>query len=194
MAPQLRRRVFFAFWPDVELRAAVAHATHKAARACGGRPVFADSLHVTLLFLGAVAESRLPDLVTIGDHAAATTGLARETPVHLIFDRIEFWETARVLVATTSSHADVASGLAVATVLAETLSRETHRAGFAPDLKPFRAHITVARKVARAGHELHMRKVRWPIAGFALVESRTLPEGLSYSVVDSWPLSPVRPD
>src|SRR5262249_17583039 len=161
-----------------------------AARACGGRPVPAHNLHTTVLFLGSVAESRVPDLVAIGARAAAVAPRGPgAAPPQLVFDRVEFWEKARVLVATASGTGEgsgpasmraapvppvadaAASGLAIATALRENLLRETHRAGFAPDLKPFRAHVTVARKVARLTHSLHMHAVRWPLTGLALVES-----------------------
>ena len=68
------------------------------------------------------------------------------------------------------------------------LTTETAAAGFSPDLKPFRAHVTVARKVAQARRGIDMRKVLWSFDAFALVESRTLPEGPVYSVVESFVL------
>jgi len=41
--------------------------------------------------------------------------------------------------------------------------------GFAPDLKPFRAHVTVARKVVRLTRSPEMRALHWPVAGCARV-------------------------
>ena len=72
--------------------------------------------------------------------------------------------------------------------LAGTLKKEAVGAGFAPDLKPFQAHVTVARKVARSPHSLDMPSVLWRFTDFALVESRTEAAGALYSVVDSWTL------
>ena len=190
------------------LRAAFGHAVRKVVRATGGRPVPAHNFHATLLFLGSVAELRIPDLAAIAARAAASTsrpavasGAAGADTVvpsmraaaddasalQLVFDRIEFWEKSRVLVAMTT--AGTGAGHAVAGVLAETLQRETIGAGFAPDLKPFRAHVTVARKVVRSTRSLDMHPVPWTFDGFALVESRTQPEGAVYSVIESYPLS-----
>ena len=198
------RRLFFALWPDETLRATFAHATHKAVRACGGRPVPTHNLHVTLLFLGSVAERRTPELEAIGARvAAAGTSHAGAAPLpQLAFDRVEHWEKARILVATVSAQSTTGatttpglasmgglhSGLAAAEALASGLLREAHRAGFTADLKPFRAHVTVARKVARLTHSLHMREVLWAVTGFALVESRTEPQGAVYNVLKSYPL------
>ena len=104
----------------------------------------------------------------------------------LVFDRIEFWNKPHVLVATTSVSSD--AGHLLATAVVGILQRETSRAGFTPDFKPFRAHVTVARKVARLSHALRMQEVQWPITDLALVESVTLAEGPLYSVLDSWAL------
>jgi 2'-5' RNA ligase len=175
------RRVFFALWPDEALRAALDHATHKAVRACGGRPVPVHNLHATLLFLGSIAESRLPDLGLIAE--AVATDMRREpgTTAELVFNRIECWEKAAVLVATTSESSS--EGHTLAGSLAEALRRETARIGIDADLKPFRAHITLARKVRRPGRSLSMHPVNWNLTGFALVESRTEPEGAVYRVL-----------
>jgi RNA 2',3'-cyclic 3'-phosphodiesterase len=179
------RRLFFALWPDEGLRATFAHTVHKAVRASGGRPVPAHNLHVTLLFVGSVPERRIPELEGIAARVVASHAITAPPP-ELVFDRVEHWEKPRVLVATASA------ALTVVNALAAGLQTETLRAGFAPDLKPFRAHVTVARKVARLTHSLRMHEVRWPVTGSALVESCTLPEGPLYSVINSWPLDTQR--
>jgi 2'-5' RNA ligase len=103
-----------------------------------------------------------------------------------VFDRVEFWAKPHVLVAATS--APVGPAHAVALALAGVLQRETGRLGFVPDVKPFRPHVTLARKVVRVSRELDMHPVRWDLDGFALVESRTDPEGSQYTVVESFAL------
>jgi RNA 2',3'-cyclic 3'-phosphodiesterase len=185
------RRLFFALWPDEPSRVALVHATRKAVRHSGGRPVAEHNLHTTLLFLGSVAESRVSEVATIGARAAAETLVARDDfswPPGFVFDRIELWQKAHVLVATTS--ASSGGGHLVANALVGSLQRETSGAGFAPDLKPFRPHVTLARKVAFLRTVLRMEPVEWRIAGFTLVESRTDPDGPVYTVLQSYPLEP----
>jgi 2'-5' RNA ligase len=180
------RRLFFALWPDEVLRVAFARATHRAVEASCGRPVPAHNLHATLLFLGPVDESRVPEVQAIG---ARGVGLLNDSSAPgLVFDLIEHWKKPRVLVATTSAASG--PGFMLANALVEVLRREMTGAGFMPDLKPFRAHVTVARKVARVSQALQMEEVRWPVTGLALVESVVLAEGPRYDLIDSWALSP----
>jgi RNA 2',3'-cyclic 3'-phosphodiesterase len=187
-APQTRRpparRLFFALWPDEEQRAALAHATRKAARASGGRPVPPESLHATLAFFGSVAAERVPELRALAGSAGAH--LAPPEPwLALSFESIAHWPRAQVLCALA---AEEAPGGEAVRALAHTLAVAGRAAGFTPDLKPFRAHVTVARKVLRAPAAQTMRPVRWCFDSFALIESRTDPEGAVYSVVQSYPL------
>jgi len=179
------RRVFFALWPDEALRVALAHATRKAVKACGGRPVPAESLHITLVFLGSVPERRIPELTSIA-RIVADTVPADAVPPRLTFDRIEHWKKSHILCATVGEQST--GSLASITALAEKLKGEAVSAGFTPDLKPFRAHVTVARKVARSTRSLDMHSVLWDCNGFALVESRTAATGAVYSVIESWSL------
>ena len=180
------RRLFFALWPDAEQRAALLHATARIVRHCGGRPVPETNLHLTLAFLGSVPESRLQELCAIGRHAAAAWP-ADAAPLSVSLAALEHWAKAQVLVvfAREELHGAPPSGVAD---FARILTTETAAAGFSPDLKPFRAHVTVARKVARAPRAIGMREVLWSFDAFALVESRTLAEGPVYSVVESYVL------
>jgi len=188
--PESTRRLFFALWPDETMRQAMAQPTRKAARASGGRPVPADNLHVTLAFLGSVPERRLPRLAEIARAAAEAAG---EAPggklagggspgdaLELIFDRLEYWRAAHLLCALPSEPPSAAATLARA--LQDLLAAD----GFATDLKPFRPHVTLVRKVARPGPAGNMHPVLWRFTELALVESRTLPEGALYSVVESY--------
>jgi 2'-5' RNA ligase len=161
------------------MRQAMAQAVRKGARAGGGRPVPPSNLHVTLAFLGSVAERRLPEL----DEAAREVALEHAgEPLELSFDHLEHWRAAHLLCAL----ADEASEPVAA--LAGRLQARLAASGFAPDLKPFRPHVTVVRKVSRPGRSEQIHPVVWSFTELALVESRTLTSGALYSVVESYPL------
>lgn len=194
------RRLFFALWPDEAMRQAMVQATRKAARASGGRPVPVGNLHVTLAFLGSVPERRLPELAKIARASVPLPALAAVNApgsarsfaadraelmgdrLAITFDRLEHWRPAQLLcVLPAEPPAPMAA-------LARSLQEQLAAGGFAPDLKPFRPHVTVVRKVSRPGRIDGMHPVVWSFTELALIESRTLPEGASYSVVEALPL------
>ncbi len=177
------RRLFFALWPDEAQRAALVHATAKTVRHCGGRPVPESNLHVTLAFLGSVPESRVGELSAIARRVAAD--FPRDAlPLVINLEGFEHWVKPQLLTVLQGKEEPGAPASGPA-ALARVLGSEVAAAGFSPDLKPFRVHVTVARKVTRAPHSGEMRKVEWRFDAFALVESRTLAEGPVYSVIES---------
>jgi RNA 2',3'-cyclic 3'-phosphodiesterase len=148
------------------MQSALAEATRTIMSACDGTAVPPQNFHLTLAFLGAVPESRMPDLTPIAARvalafksvaAAGGSGDALSgggSPITIVLDRIELWRKSQVLCATPTAEPTAAIALA------ETLKRVLTEQGFAPDLKPlelvsnltimkFRPHVTLARK-ARA--------------------------------------------
>jgi 2'-5' RNA ligase len=193
VAREATRRLFFALWPDEAQRAALAQAVQPSVQSCGGRAVAAPKLHVTLAFLGSVPEGRVAELDRIASRVAAA--LAQDAPGwSLSFDRLEHWARPQILVALGSEErdgVDFGAGTRAAqpaspAALALRLKEETTAAGFSPDLKPFRAHVTVARKVVHALAPHAASAVQWRFDAFALVESRTHAAGPLYSVVESY--------
>jgi len=200
------RRLFFALWPDQAMREALAAAVRDAMSALrGGRPVPLENLHVTLAFLGSVPEASLPVLAELARELSRQPGSARERYTaagrfEVTLDTIEYWRRAQLLCAAASR--EPAGTAALAAELRAALSA----AGFRSDLKPFRAHVTLARQVRHVSPDMRKRRdvgappgvrtptdrrmppVTWTFDEFALVESRTLPEGSSYSIVGSWAL------
>ena len=175
------RRLFFALWPDAPARARLAQATQAVVRVSDGRAVPAEQLHLTLAFLGAVPAARLAELEALAAAAVRAAGLPDE-PLALTLGRLERWSGPQVL-CVLPVHPPAALG-ALARGVVGTLGA----AGFAPDLKPFRPHVTVARKVVRPSELAPIAPVRWTFERIALIESRTLERGPVYSVVGTCPL------
>jgi RNA 2',3'-cyclic 3'-phosphodiesterase len=185
--PPGRRRLFFALAPDAQGREVLWDAASAAVAGCGGRGIPAENLHVTLAFLGDVANDRLP---LLGEMAAAAAARFTGTALlNLHLARLQYWVRPQILCALAAQ--DVADAPRVF-ALAQALRIVTAAAGFAPDLKPFHAHVTVARKVTRAMDDQELAPVTWSCAEFALLASRTTAEGSVYSVVESYPL--VKPE
>lgn len=179
-AAERRARLFFALWPSVAMQvelAAAASSTIGALRS--GRPVPRENLHLTLAFLGSVPESALQIL---GEIARAASQPPTAVALEVTFDALEYWRRAQIVCAAARPTPHAASAFAAA--LKEKLTSH----GFAPDLKPFRPHVTLARQVRHEPPALPLSEVRWTFRDFALVESRSRPGGSLYSVRASWPL------
>lgn len=179
------RRLFFALWPTASMQSELAAAARLAMDSVhGGRVVPRESLHLTLAFLGSVPE---PAIVTVRESAreacqAYPSAGSAAPSLEVTLDEIDYWPRSQVLCATASRES------AGAAELAQGLKQSLSAAGFSPDLKPFRAHVTLARQVRGRPADGELSPVRWAFSDFALVESRTGPSGSLYSVLESWPL------
>lgn len=176
--PEPCERLFFAALPTQAQREAFAHATHKALSHCEGRPVPVASLHLTLLFLGSVPRPRISEVSQIARQIAGQAS----GPLELTFDHLEHWPRPQVLCAAGSTPCPKAADLVL------QLRNHTQKCGFLPDLKPFREHVTVARKVTHPTAVGPLEPVRWIVGELSLMSSRTDSRGPLYSVVESYPL------
>jgi 2'-5' RNA ligase len=174
-------RLFFALRATPEQNAALAAEAAPLIAHLGAQAAPPENLHATLCFIGALEPARLDSL-----RAVAASVYGRH--VALYFDALEHWDGPKILCATASEESASACELAMA------LGEATRAAGFAPDLKPFRAHLTLARKV-RAEPAMHVpfpapliSSLRMRCDRFVLMESRRNETGSVYSVLDSWPL------
>lgn len=173
-------RLFFALWPDEAVRAQLGHLARNLVHK-DGRPVAAENLHITLVFLGSVTAERR-------GCTEAVAGRIQGKAFRLTLDRIGHWPKPRILWA---SPGDMPAELLA---LVRDLSEGLKTCGFMPETRPYQAHLTLARKVSRARSGLTMAPVAWDIDRFCLVRSLTLPEGAKYEVLASWPLAqPVTP-
>ena len=182
-----RRRLFFALWPGAVRQTELVRAAQGALHAVrGGRRTDPASLHLTLAFLGEVLESDL-DRVRACALRASAASAAAPPGLEVTLDGLEYWARSQVLCATSSRPS------ADAAAFAEVLKAALRGVGLSPDLKPFRAHVTLVRQLSRraAGRKDALRvlpPVSWIFPDFVLVESRPGPRGSLYSILESWPL------
>jgi RNA 2',3'-cyclic 3'-phosphodiesterase len=171
-------RLFFALWPDEAMQAQLARTLSALVRSDApveGRAVPQKNFHLTVAFLGTVAQSRFESLFEVAARCAQTFRPA-SVPIVITLDTLEHWRKPQVLVATSAQTPPAA------VALAEALKGALVEQGFSPDLKPFRVHATVARKVRRVTGELHIEPVRWRFDSLHLIESRSG----TYSTVKKW--------
>lgn len=169
------RRLFFSLWPSDEFRAQVEGATAALARESGGRIIPPRNLHVTLLFLGEVLQSRFEAVQLAGARAAGAPAF------RLNFDRIESW--GRNVFCLTPSTCP-----AEALRLAEKLRYALRDEPLQLSEHEFRPHLTLARDLPDGRPPEPIKTLCLEGREFALVESRRDAGGSHYSVLARWPL------
>jgi 2'-5' RNA ligase len=171
------RRLFFALWPGPDALAAATAAVHRLVPPGTGRPQRPDQLHLTLEFLGGVPESRLGSVLEAGEAAAGSA-----TRFEIVLDRLEHWQRPQVLCLTASV---VPEPLAA---LVWSLRSALSARGFDPEQRPFRPHLTLARKVRLPPLAGSVAPQRWLAHEYSLVESIGGPAGSRYERISTWPM------
>ena len=166
-------RLFFALWPDDEVRARLERWSRELHALCGGRTTRPENLHVTLAFLGSVEEARVAEV----ERAA---GEVAPRAVSLVLDRPGYWKHNRIAWA----------GASVVPPELEALVSELRGALLKSqirfDAKSFASHVTLLRDAREPRGMPALEPIRWKLDGFALVRSVTLPRGSRYEVLKSW--------
>ncbi len=166
-------RLFVALWPDSEARAALVSARDRWTWSPSARPTPTANLHVTLVFLGVVAAARVPELIY------ALPVLFE--PFDLRLDRHALWGNGIAAL-------EPAVACAPLTALQAALAERTAALGYTPEARRYRPHVTLARDARGSNHSEDDEAVVWPIAEYALIESR----GGRYTTVATWRLGSLR--
>lgn len=166
-------RLFYGLWPP----RAWAQAWYEAARRWAGvrsgvKVIPPERLHLTLVFLGNVPRERLGAFLALG----AAMGAPPDEP--LVLDRFECWARSRVACLSGPPPQGAWARFI------ERLAQESRALGAKVEHRPFRPHVTLARKVSPEAFDASGLGVglpiRWSAAGFFLIRSESGPEGLRY--------------
>jgi 2'-5' RNA ligase len=167
--------LFFAALPPSEVRDRLASAAGSLSLTADAWRVRQENYHLTLALFGEVSNAQAAALRAIG---AAIQSPAFE----FCFDVFEYWRKSEVLVVAASEQSrDLLD-------LNHELSAGFRRLGLAEEPVPFRAHVTLARKVSQAPVLPAMSQLCWNLQAFHLVRSARSAVGSVYTVVDTWPL------
>jgi 2'-5' RNA ligase len=170
-------RVFFALWPEDAERAALAAWQQPLSALCGGRAMCADTLHVTLVFLGDVVRHRLEAVSLAAEEV-------RGTCFDLTFDHARYWNHNHVVYAEPCS---VPPQLAQ---LVGDLRQRLYMHRFHFDSQAYKPHVTLLRHGKWSDAPLPgMAEVTWQVRGFALLQSARGARGASYSVLARIPFA-----
>ena len=169
-------RLFFALLPDSATRERLSSVVAELEVSGRARPVTPENFHVTLAFVGEVPDRD----VFIYRQAGARLGL-RRCPIEL--DTCEYWPNSGAVVLTArASPRDLAAQTDSlrSAVAAHVDAKHQERT--------WRAHATLARKVAQAPVLTAMSSILWVSHSFSLMRSETGENESAYTVVDSWSL------
>lgn len=168
-------RYFFALWPDQKTRSKLA-AVSKTLPEESGRRVQITNLHITLVFLGNIETGLLERLIDAADKI-------KNHPFALTIDQFGFWKKPQVIW--------LAPGETPAALmqLYQQVFSISEANGVKLDPRPYQPHMTVLRKVKQPLGDFVFAPVPWKISDFVLVESKTLPSGARYQVIENWPLT-----
>ena len=161
------RRLFFALWPDHRQRERLRDVINSVAKSVEGQPVDRRNWHVTLAFIGAFPEHRVPFLL---ERAAEI----QVEPFRLNFDRLEYWPRPRVASLT------AATVPAELQALVDALNSVLRDAGVEPEERVYRPHITVVRRARAFTTERLAQRTSTEWSSFELMESVSGPGGVSY--------------
>ncbi|OAI12832.1 2'-5' RNA ligase [Methylomonas lenta] len=164
------KRLFFALWPDQNTRQQCQQVIQSLPGQ--GKPVVANNLHVTLVFLGNIDQARQIAITK----AANTIDIQ---PMRLIFNHLNFWKKPAV-VCLVAEQVDPA----VSNLVAQ-LSMSARQLGIELDDRPYKPHITLLRK-AKSQVNIDFNPIHWQSNSFCLVESCSTTSGVEYRVIERW--------
>jgi 2'-5' RNA ligase len=167
-------RLFFALWPDAAAREKLAWLAGEIAAAGEGKPVPAAKIHLTLAFLGSVAEERVAE-------AARAASELQSPAFALEVDRIGAFRSARV------AWAGISRPPGELIALQAQLAAGLRARGFELEEREFAPHLTLVRKFGKGMPAASIESIPWEARDIALVRSG---EGTGrYTTLASWPLT-----
>jgi 2'-5' RNA ligase len=166
--------LFFAAFPDGGTLRLIASAAAALELGDGARRVPCENYHLTLAFMGEVSNAQAASLRAIGP---------AHVPVFTVrFDTCEHWPKSEVVVI--AAHECPPALFDLQCTLRGALAHQD----ITSDPRPFRPHVTIARKVVQAPVQQAISGFPWTVTAFQLVRSVGSDAGSAYTVLDRWSL------
>jgi len=160
-------RLFLALWPDEDVRGQLAVQRGRWTWPAGSVLYQPGDWHVTLHFIGAVGADRVD---------ASSSGLdVPFEPFDLLLDQRQVWPHGVAVICAGAVPHQLRQ-------LHERLGAALQALGLPVDARPYRAHVTLARRAAGAVAPQGVAPLRWRVRGYALVVS-TGEKGRRYRVL-----------
>ena len=166
--PGKKRRIFFALWPSEEQRQKIDSTVKPFRSKLAGTWTDRDNWHVTLVFIGAFLEDDISALQAAANNIACPS-------IDVKFERIFYWKRPKIICLFSSY---VPSELLS---LVRSVESAAETFGFKPESRPFRAHMTVARKAKFFEPITLAQPLELHWSSFDLIESVSIPGGVRYT-------------
>ena len=168
-------RVFFALWPSAAIQQKLHSIAKQLQPECKARVMHAETLHLTLQFIGNIKRIDLSKLTAAANKVATP-------PFTLQLEKIAFWKHNRIAYATMKNHAPMLNELVAA--LKTLLAAQ----GVVYADTKFSPHVTLMRNVEHTLQAQDFAAIEWQVDSFVLVESEITDQGARYKIFKEWPL------
>ena len=167
-------RLFFGLWPEDDHREQL-YALAESLPLENARLLPKTNTHITLAFLGNVENTIYPRLVDGADQI-------QKTAFSLRLDTLGWWQKPKI------AWVGPATYPAVLPELASALHTLACDCGLRMDERPYRPHLTLARKVKSDYKRVDFEPISMNFREFCLIESISQEQGVRYEVKLRWPL------
>lgn len=165
------KRLFLALWPDDDVRYQLADLLPNG----HGRPVKAENLHITLVFLGDTPWHTAEQLIQRIDRL-------HPRGFHLTVSHTGWWKHNGIFWAGLREIPEELRSLV------KSLRKRAKEQGIKTDTRSYHPHVTLARKVREKIKTRDDLDIQWPVDQFVLVESVPIEGGVEYHVLQTWKL------
>lgn len=166
-----KKRLFFALWPSEKQRQKIDSVIEHYKTSLAGKWTARENWHVTLVFIGGFPIDDIPGLQAAADDIRCPS-------FDLSFQRINFWKRPKIM----CLQGDYVPNQLTSVV--KSLNSAARPFGFTPEKRPYKPHMTLARKARHFEAITLAQPVRLHWSGFKLVESVSTPTGVQYKPLD----------
>ncbi|WP_185964378.1 RNA 2',3'-cyclic phosphodiesterase [Aliikangiella marina] len=151
-----------------------------------GTAVPGENFHITLSFLGKVAERELESILdglSVSLHAGEAFSDVQVSPFSVTLNQLTYWPKPKIIAALID---DQSQGLGRLKKSIESVL--TSIGHFQFDRKSYKPHVTLFRHVDEPPKHLADLELTVAVKRFSLLESVQGRHGVNYHMIESWPL------
>ena len=165
--------MFFALWPNRLIQQQLHAIAKQLQPQCQGRVMRAETLHMTLQFIGNIPRSLLPKIITAADQVSAQ-------PFAIELAKTAYWKHNRIAYATLGSNAPLLDDLV------SSLKTALSEQGVTYADQKFSPHVTLLRNAEHKSQIQDFPPIEWRVGSFLLVESAQTAQGAQYKTLREW--------